>query len=246
MLMWSAALAALDVWPQLTCSTPPTVHAYACTDVPYRDSKLTLLLKDAIGGSARTWMVANVSPLDACRGETLSTLTFASRAAKVRNTLRPSGQDEAEAAAEEEARIEALVRRVLDEKLEAKLDAFTGQLEMKLAASAAEMTAAVAAAAAVAVAASTASAGTSGSPEGEARIEGAAAVPVDAQAPSQALTTHEHHELGLAATEPSTRWYVPWSREGDSRVLLSTAAIGTALAAVAHVCGALIRRRMNS
>ena len=178
--------------------------------MPYRDSKLTLILKDAIGGSARTWMVANVSPLEACRSETLSTLTFASRAAKVRNALRPTGQgEEAEAAAEEEARIEALVRRVLDEKLEAKLDAFVGQLEMRLAASAAELTAAATAAAAAAaraavtVAASTASAGKGISPASEARIEGEAPVAVDAEATeystceeaSEAVKAHEHHEL---------------------------------------------------
>ena len=56
--------------------------------VPYRDSKLTHLLKDSIGGSARTWMVANVSPLDSWRQETLSTLLFASRAQRVCNRVR--------------------------------------------------------------------------------------------------------------------------------------------------------------
>ena len=44
--------------------------------VPYRDSKLTLLLRDSIGGSARTWMVANVSPLELCMTETLSTIMY--------------------------------------------------------------------------------------------------------------------------------------------------------------------------
>ena len=56
--------------------------------VPYRDSKLTMLLRDSIGGSARTWMVANVSPLDEWRQETLSTLMFAARAQNVRNRVR--------------------------------------------------------------------------------------------------------------------------------------------------------------
>ena len=56
--------------------------------IPYRDSKLTLLLRDSIGGSARTWMLANVSPLDGWQSETLSTLLFASRAQCVRNRVR--------------------------------------------------------------------------------------------------------------------------------------------------------------
>ena len=47
--------------------------------VPYRDSKLTLLLRDSIGGSTRTWMVANVSPLERCMTETLSTIMYAQR-----------------------------------------------------------------------------------------------------------------------------------------------------------------------
>lgn len=53
--------------------------------VPYRDSKLTQLLRDSLGGSARTWLVANVSPLAACKAETLSTLLFAARAQRVHN-----------------------------------------------------------------------------------------------------------------------------------------------------------------
>ena len=59
--------------------------------VPYRDSKLTTLLRDSLGGSACTWLVATVSPLPSCRAETLSTLLFAQRAQQVRNraTLQP-------------------------------------------------------------------------------------------------------------------------------------------------------------
>ena len=54
---------------------------------PYRDSKLTLLLRDSVGGSARTWMVATVSPLESCKTESLNTIMFASRAAKVKNKV---------------------------------------------------------------------------------------------------------------------------------------------------------------
>ena len=59
--------------------------------VPYRDSKLTMLLRDSLGGSARTWLVAAVNPALSCRAETLSTLLFAQRAQQVHNraTIQP-------------------------------------------------------------------------------------------------------------------------------------------------------------
>eukprot|EP00958_Prasinococcus_capsulatus_P004537 scaffold418_cov386-Prasinococcus_capsulatus_cf.AAC.27 len=48
--------------------------------VPYRDSKLTRLLKDSLGGNCRTTMIANVSPSLMSLEETLNTLNYASRA----------------------------------------------------------------------------------------------------------------------------------------------------------------------
>ena len=57
--------------------------------VPYRDSKLTLLLRDALGGDARTAVIATVSPREACFAETLSTLHFAQRAKLVHNYVAP-------------------------------------------------------------------------------------------------------------------------------------------------------------
>ncbi|XP_046843442.1 kinesin-like protein KIF15 isoform X2 [Xenia sp. Carnegie-2017] len=53
--------------------------------VPYRDSKLTFLLRDSLGGNARTHIIANVHPSARCFGETLSTLNFAKRAKEIRN-----------------------------------------------------------------------------------------------------------------------------------------------------------------
>lgn len=53
--------------------------------VRYRDSKLTFLLKDSIGGNSKTCIVANISPSIISYGETLSTLRFAERAKYVRN-----------------------------------------------------------------------------------------------------------------------------------------------------------------
>lgn len=48
--------------------------------VHFRDSKLTFLLKDSLGGNSKTSIVANISPSALCFGETLSTLKFAARA----------------------------------------------------------------------------------------------------------------------------------------------------------------------
>ncbi|KOC65073.1 Osmotic avoidance abnormal protein 3 [Habropoda laboriosa] len=53
--------------------------------VPYRDSKLTRLLRDSLGGNARTLMIACVSPSDADGEETLSTLRYAARARCIKN-----------------------------------------------------------------------------------------------------------------------------------------------------------------
>ena len=53
--------------------------------VPYRDSKLTFLLKDSLGGNSKTCIIANISPSLMCYGETLSTLRFAERAKMVKN-----------------------------------------------------------------------------------------------------------------------------------------------------------------
>ncbi|KAJ1747462.1 hypothetical protein LPJ58_005509, partial [Coemansia sp. RSA 1591] len=51
--------------------------------VPYRDSVLTWLLKDSLGGNSRTFMIATISPAD--HSETLSTLRYADRAKHIVN-----------------------------------------------------------------------------------------------------------------------------------------------------------------
>ncbi|CAG2060237.1 unnamed protein product, partial [Timema podura] len=53
--------------------------------VPYRDSVLTWLLKDNLGGNSRTVMVATVSPASDNYEETLSTLRYADRAKRIVN-----------------------------------------------------------------------------------------------------------------------------------------------------------------
>lgn len=53
--------------------------------VHYRDSKLTFLLRDSLGGNSKTLMIANISPSSDSFGETLSTLKFAQRAKLIKN-----------------------------------------------------------------------------------------------------------------------------------------------------------------
>lgn len=53
--------------------------------IPYRDSKLTRLLQDSLGGNTKTVMIAAVSPADYNYEETLSTLRYASRAKCIKN-----------------------------------------------------------------------------------------------------------------------------------------------------------------
>eukprot|EP00930_Biecheleria_cincta_P049334 TRINITY_DN34555_c0_g1_i1.p1 TRINITY_DN34555_c0_g1~~TRINITY_DN34555_c0_g1_i1.p1 ORF type:complete len:824 (-),score=123.62 TRINITY_DN34555_c0_g1_i1:91-2562(-) len=54
--------------------------------VPYRDSKLTRLLQNALGGSSKTIMICALSPASSNYEETLSTLRYADRAKKIKNT----------------------------------------------------------------------------------------------------------------------------------------------------------------
>ena len=53
--------------------------------IPYRDSKLTMLLMDSIGGTAKTLMIACVSPSSEYSDETMSTLNYASRTMNIKN-----------------------------------------------------------------------------------------------------------------------------------------------------------------
>lgn len=59
-----------------------------CKHIPYRDSKLTRLLQDSLGGNTKTLMVACVSPADNNYDETLSTLRYANRAKNIKNKPR--------------------------------------------------------------------------------------------------------------------------------------------------------------
>lgn len=56
--------------------------------IPYRDSKLTRLLQDSLGGNTKTVMIAALSPADYNYDETLSTLRYADRAKQIKNKPR--------------------------------------------------------------------------------------------------------------------------------------------------------------
>uniref|UniRef100_A0ACB8EKX3 Kinesin-like protein kif19 n=2 Tax=Sphaerodactylus townsendi TaxID=933632 RepID=A0ACB8EKX3_9SAUR len=56
--------------------------------VNYRDSKLTRLLKDSLGGNSRTVMIAHISPASSAFEESRSTLTYAERAKSIRTTVK--------------------------------------------------------------------------------------------------------------------------------------------------------------
>lgn len=56
--------------------------------VPYRDSKLTRLLKDSIGGNCRTVMIAAISPSSLTYEDTYNTLKYADRAKEIKLSVR--------------------------------------------------------------------------------------------------------------------------------------------------------------
>ncbi|CAD7958965.1 unnamed protein product, partial [Amoebophrya sp. A25] len=106
----SALAASSGAWPQ---------------HIPYRDSKLTRLLQDSLGGNSRTVLLACVSPAETNFGESLNTLKFmlpyANRARNIRNkvyqnfvTTRLGALDEQGVSAEAGAELARLRRQVRD------------------------------------------------------------------------------------------------------------------------------------
>ncbi|OCH94990.1 kinesin heavy chain [Obba rivulosa] len=60
--------------------------------VPYRDSKLTRILQESLGGNSRTTLIINCSPSSYNEAETLSTLRFGIRAKSIKNTARVNAE----------------------------------------------------------------------------------------------------------------------------------------------------------
>ena len=79
---------------------PSRVKSHTASYVPYRDSKLTRLLQDSLGGNAHTLMIACVSPTEWNAAETINTLKYANRARNIKNRAvvneREEGWDDVE------------------------------------------------------------------------------------------------------------------------------------------------------
>ena len=64
---------------------PAKAKSHTASYIPYRDSKLTRLLQDSLGGNAHTLMIACVSPAEWNANETVNTLKYANRARNIKN-----------------------------------------------------------------------------------------------------------------------------------------------------------------
>jgi kinesin family protein 5 len=81
--------------------------------VPYRDSKLTRILQDSLGGNYKTTLIVTCSPHSGNVEETLSTLKFAQRAKKIKNKVKVNIKRSNE-------ELEMLLQKVTNELLNAK------------------------------------------------------------------------------------------------------------------------------
>ena len=90
------------------------------THVPYRDSKLTRLLQDSLGGNTKTVMIANCGPADYNYEETLSTLRYASRAKNIKNKPRINEDPKDAMLREFQEEIARLKARLAEEEAKAK------------------------------------------------------------------------------------------------------------------------------
>nr|XP_043626170.1 kinesin-like protein KIN-12B [Erigeron canadensis] len=83
--------------------------------IPYRDSKLTFLLQESLGGNAKLAMVCAISPAQSCKSETFSTLRFAQRAKAIKNkaVINEQMQDDVKSLRE-------VIRQLKDELLRMK------------------------------------------------------------------------------------------------------------------------------
>jgi len=82
--------------------------------IPYRDSKLTRLLQDSLGGNTKTVMIANCGPADYNYDETLSTLRYASRAKQIKNKPRINEDPKDAMLREFQEEIEKLRRQIAE------------------------------------------------------------------------------------------------------------------------------------
>jgi kinesin family protein 1 len=94
--------------------------------VPYRDSVLTWILKENLGGNSRTTMIATISPADINYEETLSTLRYADRAKQIMCKAVVNEDPNAKLIRELKEEVSKLREVILAEGLEAKVASFSG------------------------------------------------------------------------------------------------------------------------
>ncbi|XP_077420877.1 kinesin-like protein kif7 [Vanacampus margaritifer] len=83
--------------------------------IPYRDSKITRILKDSLGGNSKTLMIACISPSSSDFDESLNTLNYATRARKIQNRATVNCKREPDRVEGLEQQIKAL-RRALENR----------------------------------------------------------------------------------------------------------------------------------
>lgn len=98
--------------------------------IPYRDSVLTWILKDNLGGNSKTVMLAAISPASAQYEETMSTLRYAERAKKIQNKAQINQSNNNEVVAALQKEIEALRMQLKSTADADKRGALAEQLEI--------------------------------------------------------------------------------------------------------------------
>ena len=97
--------------------------------IAYRESRLTRLLQDSLGGNTKTCLIATISPIISCAEDTISTLKFADRAKQVMSTVKAN-----EVNASDDALVQKLqkevqhLREVLNLRRKGKKSDIEGQL----------------------------------------------------------------------------------------------------------------------
>ncbi|KAK6743937.1 hypothetical protein RB195_010934 [Necator americanus] len=88
------------------------------THIPYRNSKLTRLLQDSLGGNSKTVMIANIGPASYNYDETLSTLRYANRAKNIQNVARINEDPKDAQLRKYQSEIEMLRKQLAEEEAE--------------------------------------------------------------------------------------------------------------------------------
>merc|ERR1712129_108564 len=96
--------------------------------IPYRDSKLTRILQDSLGGNSKTVMIANICSADYNYEETLSTLRFANRAKNIKNKPHINQDPKDQLLAEYKLQIEELKKRLANKQMNGDLDAIDDEM----------------------------------------------------------------------------------------------------------------------